>query len=478
MAEALPARGLEAGCGAGLSGCCLLRCTRLRKSLPPCDWRCGVEGDLGFVWLMFFLGTRMRTVVDLGEVLEIEVGIDLCGGNAGVTQHFLHGAQVAGGLQHMRGEGVAQQVRMHAAGDALRDAALAQLQLHGARADARAVLADEQCGLVRLGDLVAHCQPRLQRIDGVAAQRHDARLVALAGDAHRGIGKIHVDGIEAHQFGQAQAGRVEQLEHRLVARIQRRLHRHLHQFHRLVGRQRMRQGLGRFRRAQADAGIALAAVIAHQVAVEAAPGRKHARQRAPAQAAAVQLCDVAADVVALQVGQRCAFRRAPASGGCRVRSSRQSAGNSCARCSGRRGSLAVWRGLVQRWASHMQIERAAQCLRDALQEQRAHFRIEALLVFAGEDEQADGLAVRAQRQVGKRTQVLGGFAEPGQGVVHRVMGAYRLLVLVGKGQYFGAGRLVLPQMQRDMRNGEDVAQVVHDQVLQCGSGHAGRTARS
>ena len=55
----------------------------------------------------FFLGTRMRSVVNFGKVLEIEMGIHLRGGDAGVSEHFLHRAQVAGGLQHMGGEGVA-----------------------------------------------------------------------------------------------------------------------------------------------------------------------------------------------------------------------------------------------------------------------------------------------------------------------------------------------------------------------------------
>jgi hypothetical protein len=43
-------------------------------------------------------------VVYLGQVLEIEVGVDLRGRDAGVAEHLLHGAQVAGGLQDVRGE--------------------------------------------------------------------------------------------------------------------------------------------------------------------------------------------------------------------------------------------------------------------------------------------------------------------------------------------------------------------------------------
>ena len=46
----------------------------------------------------------MGGVVDAGEVLEIEVGINLSGADVGVSQQFLHGTQVAGGFQKMTGE--------------------------------------------------------------------------------------------------------------------------------------------------------------------------------------------------------------------------------------------------------------------------------------------------------------------------------------------------------------------------------------
>ena len=64
------------------------------------------------------------------------MGINLSGGDAGVAEHFLHGAQIAGRLQHVGGERVAQQMRMHVAGDALFDAPLLHAQLHHARRNA------------------------------------------------------------------------------------------------------------------------------------------------------------------------------------------------------------------------------------------------------------------------------------------------------------------------------------------------------
>src|SRR5574337_1721816 len=61
----------------------------------------------------------MRRVVHLGQVLEIQVGVDLGGGNVGVAEQLLYRAQVAGGFQHVAGEGVPEQVGMDVPGEAL-----------------------------------------------------------------------------------------------------------------------------------------------------------------------------------------------------------------------------------------------------------------------------------------------------------------------------------------------------------------------
>ena len=54
----------------------------------------GVFGVTEF--LLFFLCAGMRFVVDPGQMLEVEVGVDLCGCDIGVTEQFLNSAQVAG----------------------------------------------------------------------------------------------------------------------------------------------------------------------------------------------------------------------------------------------------------------------------------------------------------------------------------------------------------------------------------------------
>src|SRR5262245_25436479 len=59
------------------------------------------------------LRARMRGIVDLGEVLKIKVRIHLRGRNIGVTEQFLHAAQILARFEQVRREGVPEHVRMH-----------------------------------------------------------------------------------------------------------------------------------------------------------------------------------------------------------------------------------------------------------------------------------------------------------------------------------------------------------------------------
>ena len=72
----------------------------------------------------------MCRVVHLRQVLKVQMRINLRRGDAGVAEHFLHRAQVAGGLQYVRGEGVAQHVGMHMDADPLPLRPLREAALH------------------------------------------------------------------------------------------------------------------------------------------------------------------------------------------------------------------------------------------------------------------------------------------------------------------------------------------------------------
>src|SRR3546814_11337038 len=65
-------------------------------------------------WSIVLLALRPRVggVVDLGQVLEIQVGVDLGGRRIIKDKQFLHDAQIAGVLYHVAGEAVSQLVRL------------------------------------------------------------------------------------------------------------------------------------------------------------------------------------------------------------------------------------------------------------------------------------------------------------------------------------------------------------------------------
>ena len=86
-----------------------------------------------------FLRPRVGLVVNLGQVGEVEVGVDLGGRQVGVAEQFLHGPEVAGRFQDVRGERVPQLVRGHVLVQALADGALADALLDRADAQGRAL---------------------------------------------------------------------------------------------------------------------------------------------------------------------------------------------------------------------------------------------------------------------------------------------------------------------------------------------------
>jgi hypothetical protein len=56
-------------------------------------------------------GMRMRQAVNLFDSLDAGVGVNLCCGNAGMSQHFLHHSDVGAFIQHMSREAVPEGVR-------------------------------------------------------------------------------------------------------------------------------------------------------------------------------------------------------------------------------------------------------------------------------------------------------------------------------------------------------------------------------
>mgnify|MGYP003462921181 CR=1 FL=1 len=59
-------------------------------------------------------GPGVRLVIDVLELLAREVRVHLRGGDVGVAEHLLDGAEVATSGQQVRGERMAQRMRAHA----------------------------------------------------------------------------------------------------------------------------------------------------------------------------------------------------------------------------------------------------------------------------------------------------------------------------------------------------------------------------
>src|ERR1700677_4811721 len=89
----------------------------------------------------------MGGVVYLGQVLEIEVGVDLSRADIGVPEKLLDPPQIAAGLEQVRREGVAEHVRMDVYAETLPARPQVHAQLHGARREPPAAAPHEHRAL-------------------------------------------------------------------------------------------------------------------------------------------------------------------------------------------------------------------------------------------------------------------------------------------------------------------------------------------
>ena len=110
------------------------------------------------------------------------------------------------------------------------------------------------------------------------ADRHDARLAALAEHAHFAAVEIEIEPAQADQFGQAQAAGIEQLEHRAVAHGQFAAAVSFDQRAGLVHIQHLRQLAPHLGTAHAQHGVMVELALARELAKQAAAGREQPLQ--------------------------------------------------------------------------------------------------------------------------------------------------------------------------------------------------------
>ena len=193
-----------------------------------------------------------------------------------------------------------EHVRVHVDGQAHEPRPARDASLHDAGAQTAAALAGEYGTLVDCRYAAALGEPAPDRVDGVAADRYDPGLAALAGDAHRAVTKVDVLEIEPEQLGQPKARRIEELHDRLVADAEPLVAAEFEQTAHRVGIQRHGQALARFRRLHARGRIVLELSLAQQEAEETSHGREPALDRRGRQPAPVGACGELADVLRIE----------------------------------------------------------------------------------------------------------------------------------------------------------------------------------
>lgn len=216
----------------------------------------------------------MGLVVYLGEMLEVKVGIDLCRAYAGVSQKLLDAAQIVARFEHVRGEGMPQQVWINLGRDALFLCPVIDACLDRARAQTGSLQADEQGSLIGFGQGDPFSQPGADCLERVFSDGQDALLLTLAGDTRSRVGNIDVADIEPRQFGKPQARRVHEFEHRPVSYHERPLARNIQKVCHAIGIEVFRKPLSRFRCTDRCDRIHFDVFFPCQVSEKSAGGRK------------------------------------------------------------------------------------------------------------------------------------------------------------------------------------------------------------
>src|SRR3954447_25691553 len=224
------------------------------------------------------VGAELRVLQALGR----EVRVDLRRRNVRVAEHLLQRAQVAAAGEQVGREGVAQRVRAHPpleAGGAR--VALDDLVEALARQAAAAAVEDETRLVAQPDERgTAAVEVGARGEDGLAADRHEALLAALAAGAQDPGLEVDVADLERDRLRRAQPARVHELEQRPVAQGRRvRAARGGEQLRDLAAAQDLRQALALARRAEVGGRVVVDRVLAAQVAVERPQARGLALQR-------------------------------------------------------------------------------------------------------------------------------------------------------------------------------------------------------
>src|SRR5512141_2025324 len=127
----------------------------------------------------------MAFLVNREQLLEVDVGVLLCRGQARVSKELLDDAQIGAAAEEVRSEGMAERVGTDLAGHGGPADVLADHPLDGPRRQpAAAIIEKERLAAVpALGQRAPRPAIVFQGFAGLAAEGDDALFLALAADA-------------------------------------------------------------------------------------------------------------------------------------------------------------------------------------------------------------------------------------------------------------------------------------------------------
>ena len=177
--------------------------------------RCGLKmiSGWGLVFVLLagnvrLLGAGVGVAVGFLQAGLGDCGVNLGGGEGGVTEEGLYGTEVGSVVQEMGRERVTQLVRGDVEGDlGVLEIFLEQL-VDGTRGKAFAKFGNEEGALVHVGEMAVF----LDGFGRVGTDGDHALLGAFSHDPQHGCGTIDLFGVEAGQFGKAKAGGVEKFQ--------------------------------------------------------------------------------------------------------------------------------------------------------------------------------------------------------------------------------------------------------------------------
>jgi hypothetical protein len=167
---------------------------------------------------------RVRTEVRLAPASIRNMGVELRRAEVGVAEHLLDAAEVGAALQQVRGERVAEEVRVDPLGvePGLRRQAPEDEERAGP-CERSALGVEEELGPVAAVEVrPPAAEVAAQRLDRLAAERDDALLVPLPHATDRATLEVDAAPLEADRLADAQARAVQELDERAVAQAPRR----------------------------------------------------------------------------------------------------------------------------------------------------------------------------------------------------------------------------------------------------------------